>query len=181
MATGDDLALRTVRIVRTSALAILSAAMQLFAKQFLPWLTARVGSVWYFFVPKGVLPEWAVATLGFLAIFGALWAFWRLVFGPSRTWRDYRQDTFFGLLCRWRYSLAGPIRGLSLHCPTCKAELSWRIDQEKRRPCLTCENCSRVVNDQLRQRENVPAKVKRQIRARIRTGEWKNAVQRKGA
>ncbi len=88
---------------------------------------------------------------------------------------NYSEDIFFGVKWRWKFAF-NEICNLGCFCPDCNMEL---IPKSERNPyvcALYCEKCKKYFSD-LSSDNELPGnelieKVKREIRKKIRTGEW---------
>lgn len=97
----------------------------------------------------------------------------------------YHSDLLFGVI--WEWSFFGErIINLNCMCPECKGELvyekhhkSTRITRHGDEPDhikLKCENCHEIRGKLMGQMDFAFGTVEREIRRKIRTGEWKEAI-----
>lgn len=98
----------------------------------------------------------------------------------------YHSDLFFGPIWEWSY-IGERIINLNCICPKCKGELIYekhhksmritRYDDEPDHIKLICENCGEVRGKLMGQMDFALGTVEREIRRKIRTGEWKESIE----
>lgn len=98
----------------------------------------------------------------------------------------YRRDLLFGAIWEWSY-YGERITNLWCICPTCNGELIYQVhhksplitryDDEPDNIKLICENCGEVRSKLKGQKDFALGTVEREIRRRIRTGEWKKSIE----
>lgn len=99
-------------------------------------------------------------------------------------WKRYTSDRILGLDCEWQWietTSGNSVDVRAILCPKCKNELRWSRLLRVRGTCLDvhCEHCdfhrtTDVVDDDPRER------IAREVRRRVRAGEWKKAVKAGG-
>ena len=97
----------------------------------------------------------------------------------------YRRDLLFGVIWEWSYS-GERIINLNCMCPRCKGELVYqehhkslritRYNDEPDNIKLICEKCGEISGKLMGQMAFALGTVEREIRRKIRTGEWKNSI-----
>ena len=163
----------------------IGGAVWAFAPNAWKWFTDLVSSVWAHLTSSASVPTW---WLYVLYIAGAAWlvriglGVYAATSSNEPTSSDYREDRFFGAIWRWHYAHGGPA-GTWAFCPTCDTVLvySYQRDYGELKTTLSCETCNRTVYSESGDKDDLVGKVHRQIDRRIRTGEWKNYVERKTA
>lgn len=91
---------------------------------------------------------------------------------------DYRKDFFFGAIWRWQYTSSGLPTDTWAFCPICDTVLvySHKRDYGEFFTSLTCETCNHQVLTNRGDKDDLVAKVERQIDRKIRNDEWKKQV-----
>ena len=97
----------------------------------------------------------------------------------------YRRDLLFGAIWEWSY-YGERILNLNCMCPRCKGELvyqkhhksplSTRYDDEPDNIKLICEKCGEIRGKLMGEMNFALGTVEREIRRKIRTGEWENSI-----
>jgi ribosomal protein S27E len=164
-------------------IAVISAAI-LYGATFISGLARGVAHVALrvgrFLADTITLPRW----LFIIVCIFALVAVYRLVrplFGRApreASVKDYRMDSFFGVIWRWRYGFHGSPEDIWCFCPRCDTQLVYTEDRFPDRVWFTCEHCGQRLCESEGSKEYVLSKVFRQIDRKIRNGEWKHAVVR---
>ncbi len=101
------------------------------------------------------------------------------LFGLRRktpSWKDYKEDRFYGMLWRWSY-WGREVIDLWCFCPVCDTVLVYGEDRHVGTTTFSCETCNRLTGQEAGDKDYVFAKVKRQIDRKIRTGEWSKALE----
>jgi hypothetical protein len=163
-------------------LAILAAV----AAYFLNWwpkLWAVIKSVFAYFFASTAVWNWiiAAAVIAILGQTGFIVWFIRRVNAQAAsndpTWRVYTKDYFFGAI--WLWGFKGASSDLSeLHCicPDCQYDVSIDYGNDWGEGAfLHCEECDWNTKVKI-QPEELPIKLQKLIRQKIRSGEWKDAV-----
>lgn len=98
----------------------------------------------------------------------------------------YRRDFLFGAIWEWSY-VGERIMNLNCMCPACKGELIYqehhkspfitKYDDEPDNIKLICENCGDIRGKLMGNMNFALGTVEREIRRRIRTGEWKKSIE----
>lgn len=98
----------------------------------------------------------------------------------------YRRDLLFGAIWEWSYD-GENIKNLNCMCPSCEGELVYerhpkspritRYDDEPDNIKLICENCGEIRGKIMGQMNFALGTVEREIRRKIRTGEWKESIE----
>jgi len=113
------------------------------------------------------------------------------IIGAARKKREpgvyelYRSDLLFGAIWEWSY-IGERIINLNCICPKCKGELVYekhhkstritRYGDEPDHIKLICENCNEIRGKLMGQMDFALGTVEREIRRKIRTGEWKKSI-----
>jgi hypothetical protein len=130
------------------------------------------------------VPGWILIVLVALAII-PLFTLLRFIFyGREPGYRQlYRTDDLYGARWQWEYSSDGAIRNLGCLCPVCQTELvydehirdrimPWR-DEEDDNTRFICQHCNATKATFQGSRHHAIGMVEREIRRKVRTGEWK--------
>ena len=169
-------------IVTAGVLAIVGAVWA-FAPGAWIWFTHLLGSMWAHLTSAASVPTWWLYVLYAISAAVVLTVGLRVrkaVMNTESTVTDYTEDRFFGAVWRWRYAHGGPT-GTWAFCPRCDTVLvySYRRDYGAVKTTLHCETCDLDIAAEPGDRDDLLGKVHRQIDRKIRTGEWKNYVERK--
>lgn len=99
----------------------------------------------------------------------------------------YRSDCLFGAIWEWSYS-GERIINLSCLCPECEGELVYlkysksplltRFADEPDHIKFKCEKCDKIRGKLMGDMSFALGTVEREIRRKIRTGEWKESINR---
>lgn len=96
----------------------------------------------------------------------------------------YFRDEFWGLTWMWTYS-GRTIDPPWCYCPSCETQLICVITAPpfydtttQPRIAISCERCHRTLYEDEGDLHTVQGQIARQIERRIRTGEWKQVVER---
>jgi ribosomal protein S27E len=164
--------------VLTAAVLGIGGAIWAFVPDAWKWFTDLLGSAWEHLTSPATVPTWSLYvlyTVGAAALL-VVALIVRESFkktGPSFT--DYEEDRFFGVVWRWGYAHGRPT-GTWAFCPSCDTVLvySYRYDYGHQKTTLHCETCNHDLATESGDKDDIVAKVHRQIDRKIRTGEWKN-------
>jgi len=138
---------------------------------------------WQLLVAEYGTPGWALLLLAALSLAFVIPRIGRLFRREPRAEDLYKEDRLFGAIWRWGYSQYGVINLHSL-CPACQAELVYRETTDGQQPTyfnppnrteFICENGHGVVAQVDGDNDYAEERVKREIRRKIRTSEWKSA------
>ncbi|MGO9622407.1 MAG: hypothetical protein ACLPT6_13505 [Desulfobaccales bacterium] len=178
---SDNHPLRT-RILGT-VIGGLILALFLWLAGFFPtiWYGCKSASIWvfHFLLSSVSMPIWSLIVI-FLMIVPTLirilsWFRQKEVNYPS--WHDYDQDVILEIRWRWHYSpYGGEIANISYFCPSDDTQLIYEDWGSK--TVFRCETCGRRFGPMEGSRNYIIGMVQRQIDRKIRTGEWKDIVQR---
>lgn len=149
------------------------------------WLWAKGAAVVGLFGATYATPGWVLATAGLLALITVV----RLLVGlrssgpvgPSHL--QYVEDELFGAKWRWSW-FRNEIASLWCFCPRCDSELVYDDHDPQsyysREPQVTrfvCEHCNNLEVARMPGRKTYALEaVQREIRRRIRTGQFKGAA-----
>ena len=145
---------------------------------FSKWIIDLWCVIFSILAAKAFIPVWALimlfvsATIPVFQIFMAL----RRNKPPELTWRDFRNNFYFGLCWNWSYGFNGSIIHLSAFCPKCSLALiidPHRIGSNAIQTDFICDDCGKigaVAGDNI----DVWNKVMRKIERDITTDQWKN-------
>jgi hypothetical protein len=89
-----------------------------------PSIAAITSKIISLVVASTPVRNWLLAPICLLALFG-IYLLLAMLY-PHRTgpdWHDYREDTFFDLVWRWRYDRTGSITGLAPFCSRCDTQM----------------------------------------------------------
>jgi hypothetical protein len=157
--------------------AIVGAASTLFGWWAAIWEAMKATAL--LLVSDVSVPLWLIAsTVGISLVAGAILLYSRLLV-RARTWREYREDTFYGLRWRWNYFSGGAPHDPVPYCLTCDFEINpgfasaySAVDRWE----FKCENCGKVGATIYEPLSEFEGRVKRQIELKVRNGSWKDAV-----
>lgn len=99
---------------------------------------------------------------------------------PVPAHESYTQDSFFEAVWEWGWWHGG-IRGLVSLCPRCQCELVaekyWSEERGGYVVHLRCQHCGYIVATPGGSAGDLDARVTREIRRKVRTGEWAQVAQ----
>lgn len=178
----DSIKTNVIGGVLTAAVLSIAGAVWAFVPSAWKWFTDLLTSVWAHLTSPAIVPTWWLYILYAVGA-GALLVVALIVresfkkTGPMFT--DYTEDRFFGAVWRWRYAHGGPT-GTWAFCPGCDTVLvySYQRNYGDLMTTLHCETCHRDIATEPGDRDDLVGKVHRQIDRKVRTGEWKNYVER---
>lgn len=176
----DSIKINVIGGVLTAAVLGAGGAVWAFAPSGWKWFAELLGSMWAHLTGPATVPTWwlyilyAIGTVALAAVV--------LIVRESvkkETFTEYTKDRFFGAVWRWRYAHRVPA-GIWAFCPSCDTVLVYSHDGTlfDQRTTLHCETCERSICTQPGDKDELVGKVQRQIDRKIRTGEWKNYVER---
>jgi hypothetical protein len=154
-----------------------------FVLWFVPavWQACRSASIWLFlFLLSSVsVPIWLIVLISPLIISTLVRMFSALrekdIGHPD--WRYYNQDEIMGMHWRWRYSpYNADIEGIWSFCPDDDTELVYLKGYSQ--VSFRCETCKKQFGPFEGDLAYMLEMVKRQIRRKLRTGDWKAIVER---
>jgi hypothetical protein len=147
---------------------------------FLEWWTTILGSLTGASQLLGqhtTVPNWLLGLLVVIAVVFTVRVVGAVVRRRPR-WRSYTEDTFFGLVWRWRYSSAigdGIPVDLTSFCPHCDFQVDH--DPASGYPAVEgsayhCEGCGRPLGALDESAFSLHRKVERSIQQKIRNRTW---------
>lgn len=179
----DSIKTNVIGGVLTAAVLGIAGGVWAFVPSAWKWFTDLLGSVWAHLTSPATVPTWwlyilyAVGAGVLLVVALAVRESFKKTTGPTFT--DYKEDRFFGVVWRWRYAQGGPT-GTWAFCPRCDTVLvySYRHDYGDTKTTLHCETCRVDLATEPGDKDDLVGKIHRQIDRKIRTGDWKNYVER---
>lgn len=129
-------------------------------------------------VKRVTLPVWPLVIGGVLTlptiirIIGA-------IIRRKEPWKEYTEDEFHNMTWRWRYYGDEPV-GLTAFCPIDETQVLWVIRFGRGAPNsvdFRCETCGRILEEIEGTQSHIQSMICRQIDRKLRTGEWKHAVE----
>ena len=148
------------------------------------WLVEAGKPTWRYLTTDHATPGWLLVVLWPLAAGFILVPLTVLILSSrasrSNDGRNYRQDTFFGLVWRWKYDpiADGGIDELGTYCPECQFQI-YPIETRPDYPChpsIICDYCGKESGHLDGTLVEIENRVKRLIQHKNRTGEWRQAV-----
>jgi hypothetical protein len=129
------------------------------------------------FAYKITIPIWgliliALPTIFFIVIFIII-----LISKPPPrliSWQDYKMDNIDGIKWVWSW-YRNDVSDLIALCPVCMCELESKQHPYKLGTDLYCQKCDKYIDLNTSMNE-FKEKVKKEIRRRVRTGEYKDVV-----
>lgn len=164
----------------------IGGAVWAFAPNAWKWFTDLVSSVWAHLTSSASVPTWWLyllyaAGVAVLVQIGA--RIHVAVSNNEPTVAEYQEDTFFGVVWRWSNAHGGAASAWAF-CPKCDTVLVYaehRNNAGQWFTILTCETCNEPKLTETGDKDDLVARVHRQIDRKMRTGEWKHYVERKTA
>jgi hypothetical protein len=151
------------------------------------WFTDHLTLIWAHLTSPATVPTWwlyilyAVGAGVLLVIALAGWA--TLTAKKRPTYTGYKQDRFFGVVWRWQYD-NGRLAAPCAFCPSCDMRLVYSSEMYGLHGATTtlhCEVCRKDWVTESGELGDLVDKVGRQIDRKIRSGEWRNYVERSPA
>ncbi len=178
---SDNHPLRT--LVLGTVISGLILAIFLWLAGFLPaiWHALKSASIWFFhfLVSSFPIPVWSIVFIFILIVPTLIKLFSRFskkdVNHPN--WRDYNEDEILKMRWRWRYtSYGGNIENIVCFCPSDDTQLIY--EDWGSQVVFRCETCRRQFGPIQGSHGYIIGMIERQIQRKLRTGEWKEVVQR---
>jgi hypothetical protein len=95
-----------------------------------------------------IVPNWLFIPICLLAAIGAVHLGKALYRGVKPDWRDYRQDTFFGIVWRWGYEGGNLLIPIPF-CPHCDTQMDQGRDShytpQRNRTVYHCSHCDNRI------------------------------------
>jgi hypothetical protein len=151
------------------------------------WLSSTAVVVWDHLAAHTSVPHWLLYFGGVVVLMAALLVVAAIVARKELArdgqvqplWRSYQEDRFFGVVWRWLYAGTSiDTESVRAYCPTCDGLLvyseGWDLGGGS--VLLHCETCN---TDRLEDKgtfQLLQGRVVRQVDRKIRTGEFKQAV-----
>ena len=148
---------------------------------------------WCLFVARYSIPGWVIALVLLVGGSAILFVVRTIVTQGKRDekpeWYGYTEDRIFGVPWTWSWSLDGRVAYVCAFCPVCADELVAEGSSIVHQPVirLACQNCSsghagnKVVTEIDVGTYTLEYRVGKEIRRRVRTGEWRRVVAQKPA
>ena len=154
------------------------------AKTFFLWAWGGVKSFGSYFSDEYKIPGWILSLLAILALVTVIRFFVSLFprFAPDFT--KFVEMRLYGAKWQWKWT-GGEISNLWCLCPTCQAELVYDdssnhniYSNEREHTKFICENCNGQVVAKVDggDKEYALSAVKREVRRKVRTGEYKSSL-----
>ncbi len=179
----DSIKTNVIGGVLTAAVLGIAGAVWAFVPSAWKWFTDLLASVWAHLTSPATIPTWwlyilyAVGAGVLLVVALIVRESFKKTTGPTFT--DYKEDRFLGAVWRWRYAGGSPT-GAWAFCPACDTMLVYghKHGFGEVTTVLHCETCKRDVLTEQGDKDYLVNKVYRQIDRNLRTGAWKNYVER---
>lgn len=166
-------------VAGAASLAVFAWVMD-WVKPVWEWLLAALKSCWSHLVTSSLIPNWVTYAMSLaLAISALRWAL--------RAWESrkdnherFTQFNFMGGVWRWNF-MSGAIWNLGVYCPTCDGVLVYEENTDQFFRTVVnwhCERCNSICVSCKGDKDYLNDRVKREIDRLIRTGEWRNYVDR---
>ena len=163
----------------------------IFSPTFRKWISLFITTTWKLItgtwdyllasvaVPRCVLG--LLILLSLVTLFRAVRPLFKSQAVAEPTWQSYTQDEFFGMVWRWDNYSRDPINSMRAFCPRCDtmlvySEHVWSSDLASS-TLFTCDTCGRQIAELEGSMSHVLGKIGRQIERKVRTGEWKRAIE----
>jgi hypothetical protein len=154
------------------------------AKSFFLWAWSGVKSFASYFGDDYKTPGWVLTLLVILALVTVIRFVVGLLpkFAPDHT--KFLEMRLYGAKWQWKWA-GGEISNLWCLCPTCQAELVYDdssnhniYSNERAHTKFICENCNSQVVATVDggDKEYALSAVKREVRRKVRTGEYKSSL-----
>ena len=144
---------------------------------FWHWVAGTIASFWVYTWGTVTVGRWLLFLLsvGCVPVVIALFRWLARFRGPS--YKDYREDKFFGVVWRWHYSFGEPA-GLWCYCPHCDTALVYTDAYQPNRVWFTCELCGQRQHEVTGgDKDYALSRIYRQIDRKLRNKEWLKLVQ----
>ncbi|MBL8308014.1 MAG: hypothetical protein JNM33_15085 [Rubrivivax sp.] len=179
---SDSIKTNVIGGVIAGAVLAVGGAVWAFAPAAWKWFTDLLASIWAHLTSAATVPTWWLYILYAISAAAVLTVALRVraaATSTEPTFTDYTEDRFMGAVWRWRYAHGAPT-GTWAFCPRCDTVLvySYQRDYGDLKTTLHCETCRVDIATEPGDRDDLVGKVHRQIDRKIRTGEWKNYVER---
>ena len=150
------------------------------------WVWTFLTSAWRFLLSDISVPMWlfiAVSVVVLVAISVIILAVIAEISERRQPWHTYTEAHIEGMVCRWEWNRFGEIQSLGFFCPMCDGELVPGNNHGFGTPYFICEKCSEqqrqpkiFLKDSMKHNYNIVERIKREIRRRCRTGEWRSGT-----
>ena len=163
---------------------VISAAIMAVVVIIFPWwqrVTTLLEKTYVIFLQHSLMPNWLVGLMALcsliviMIVVVTVWSsFWPNSSVPN--WKsEYREDLFFNIRWRWRYSTDNAVTGILSYCPECDLQI-YSINAGGYRAiptivfvCECCNTKSREFDESYSKLEN---KIERFIHQKIRNKTW---------
>ncbi len=111
------------KVIATAILTV-AATVTTYLVGWWPNIATNASKIGFLAAASTPVPNWLLVPICLLAAFGVfvpLAILYRHIAGPD--WHDYQQDTFFGIVWRWRYARDTIITPVAF-CPRCDTQMS---------------------------------------------------------
>lgn len=146
------------------------------------WCWQVVLEIWEHLTASVSVPWWSVYLCGLILCI-ILWRGCRATIrslareAVDDSFLSYREDIFFNMRWRWRWTQDG-VTDIACYCPQCDLQL---IPQDLHGETgFSCERCGQDVYKVDGNMYQFELRIAREVQRKARTGEWKNAVEKKG-
>lgn len=173
---------KSVKIIRGSLIALLVITLIVALVEPLRvyvitqslWIWQLTVKAWFAVMDSYALPGWAWILLLILALYGLIRICLSIFTELRSEAHRYTEDHLLGAVWRWRWR-RGSIRDLWCFCPDCDSELVYDgRDTREFKTDFNCENCDHkmvtTIGGDVSYAKSV---VEREIKRRVRTGEYK--------
>jgi hypothetical protein len=147
-----------------------------------PTITGLVTAAFPVLVQRTSIPNWLLGLLVVIAVVFTLRVVVGAVIRRRPNWRSYTEDTFFGLVWRWRYSIVigeGIPVDLTSFCPYCDFQVHPEPGSDSRAVegiAYHCDGCGRALGTVNESVFSLYNKVERLIQRKLRNGTWTTSV-----
>jgi hypothetical protein len=154
-------------------------ALFLWLAGFLPavWHALKSASIWllHLLLLSVSVPFWLILLFSPFII-ATLFRVFYAIKPKNLTWSDYKQDNIMGIKWHWQYgNYSGDIQNIYCLCPYDDTELVYI--ESLRQVSFRCETCNRKFGPFDGDHEHICRIAERQIRRKIRSGEWKAVIE----
>jgi hypothetical protein len=157
------------------------AALTAFFFDWWPTIIGSVTAACHVLVQQTSVPNWLLGLLVVIAVVFTLRAVGAVI-RRRPNWRSYTEDTFFGLVWRWRYSIVigeGIPVDLTSFCPYCDFQVHHEPASGHRAVegiAYHCDGCGRALGTVNESVFSLHNKVERLIQQKLRNGAWTTSV-----